>query len=185
MNFSFKKEKVEVVEKYPNNAVLTYVGGEGVKKFSLNKKAVFLLGLEDADVKDRKVSFGPIEDSLLLANTSGVETPNQHVITSDFTFSSAPLAKRIALDYDLILMAGMEFPLLTPDEADAYAYVIISSMKMEEVLEVNDVVTDTTDARSEVASEEENVYQQDEGEIRENAFIEANHSQDPRYGARV
>jgi hypothetical protein len=157
MNFSFKKEKVEVVEKYIDNAVLTYIGGIGVKKFALNNKAVVLLGLSEFDAKDRKISFGPTDDTILIANTSKVETMNQHVINSDFTFASAPLAKQLTLAHDLVMEAGMEFPLVTSVE-DEYPHLVISKLNMQQTLELNEVITDTTDARNEVASEEEVAY---------------------------
>lgn len=157
MNFSFKKEKVEVVERYPDNAVLTYLGGIGVKKFALNNKAVALLGLSEFWAGDRKISFGPTDDTILIANTSKVETMNQHSINSDFTFASAPMVKQLALAHDIVMEAGMEFPLVTSVE-DEYPHLVISKLNMQQTLELNEVITDTTDARNEVASEEEEVH---------------------------
>ena len=83
--FSLKKAKEEKVEKYPEMPVLTFLGGENVSKFELNKCATKALGFTEGG----KISFGLADgDKLFLANTSTVETGNQCRVNLDNTFNT-------------------------------------------------------------------------------------------------
>lgn len=197
LEFGLAKKKVEVVEKYPNKAVLTYLGGEKVSNFQFNKKALELMGYEG---KDRKVSLGFFDGYIFLANTSGFETKEQNHITAKDYFANSLLVKKIKIEYGLDINEGFEFPLLMPTEqSEDTPYLLLSTVAMEIAKELNEVNSDIADARDIVTSEEEIEFEDvedygelesdhdepSEGEIRENAFIQANAAQDLRYGATV
>lgn len=157
LEFGLTKKKVEKVEKYPEQAVLTYLGGEKVSNFQFNKKALELMGYEG---KGRKVSFGFFDDYIFVANTSDIKTKDQNNITAKDYFANSLLVKKIKAEYDIDLRAEYEFPLLTPDEpSEGTPYLLLSKSSVGLLEELGEVVSDTVDSKSEVASEEEEVHE--------------------------
>ena len=78
LNFSFKKTKEQQPEKYPNVAVLTYLGSN---KFALNNSAVKLLEYSENKVTGR-ISFGATStNKFFIANTSGEKLQINQIYT--------------------------------------------------------------------------------------------------------
>jgi len=125
LNFSFKKEKPVVAEKYPNLPVLTYIGGDKTSKFELNRKAVELLGYENSVTA--RISFGLAStEQMFLANTTGAETGNQNNLTLTNSFSSSKLLDRMQKFFEITLVEGDEFLLSTVNEKLDYPILMLT-----------------------------------------------------------
>ena len=69
LQFTFRTEKQQEIEKYPNLPVLTYIGGDKTSKFKLNRKACELLGYTDkitATINFGKTSIGYADDDIYI-----------------------------------------------------------------------------------------------------------------------
>jgi len=127
LNFSFKKQKEEKVDKYPDLPVLTYIGSSDgkTKKWQINQKAAELLNYSNSQITGKMISYGPLNELLFIANTTGVETQNDAKINLDNSFSNSKFADRIIKEYGVELYNGREFLLKVPDVKADYAYLII------------------------------------------------------------
>lgn len=130
LNFSFRKPKEQQVEKYPNIPVLTYLGSSGVSKFKLNQKALELLGYNEQQITGKMVSFGPLGDTLFIANTTGVDGKAKKITQANLNlsndFNSGKLLERLQKTFKFDVYEGMEFILECGVEKADYPYLIVT-----------------------------------------------------------
>ena len=122
LNFGFKNFKEEKLEKYPTIPVLTYIGGNVIKKFQLNKKACNMMQFNITG----QLNFGRTDtEELFIANTFGNEKRMKCNIFMDKTFANSNFAKRIELNIGRELRVGDEFLLKTVDQDFGFPVLII------------------------------------------------------------
>lgn len=124
LNFSFKKTRTEEPEKYPDVAVLTYIGGEKTKKFKLNKKACEIMDYSESITSI--INFGKTSDGdLFLANTYGKEENNKSNVFVDKSFANSKFLSRIEDHFGISLSEGAEFILATVDQDFGFPVVLV------------------------------------------------------------
>lgn len=115
LNFSFRVEKQEELEKWPTIPVLTYIGGDKTQKFKLNRKASELLGY-DAKIT-ATINFGMTSTGqLFLANTNGKVEENRNNVTLNKEFSSSKFLERLSKHFGEEIFVGREFALYTVEQ---------------------------------------------------------------------
>ena len=137
LNFSFRTKKEEAIEKYPEIAVLTYIGGEVNKNFALNRKAVELLGYNSEQIHGKMVSFGPYEDTMFIANTTGTVGAKQSKVTLANEFANASFLARLEKMFKITLEAGQEFVLTESSVKEDFNYLIVSKFSPESYTRTN------------------------------------------------
>lgn len=139
ITFNFKKAKAEEVEKYafPVLTQLAYTGEKNsVAKFELNKAALKALGY-DEDLKGSKLSIGMVDNMLVIANTTGLETDHQFNVNMNGSVNSKFLLDRINKHFEIDETVDNEFKLIV-GETDGVKYAHLDiNMEVVEKEEVS------------------------------------------------
>ena len=115
LQFTFRAEKQQEIEKYPNLPVLTYIGGDKTSKFKLNRKACELLGYENKVTST--INFGITSTKqLFLANTNSTVEEGRCNITLQKDFASGKFLERLNKHFNQQFSEGKEFVLATVDQ---------------------------------------------------------------------
>lgn len=166
INFNWKNKKQEKEDKYPDQAVITYVETSGTKKFELNKLAFSLLGFSEETKTGNSIAFARLDDRndiIVLVNVSGSPTegdnkiPNQSRITQKHDFANSKLAEKMEKVLNITLVAGDEFLLVQPEQTEEFPYVNILG-KVESINGQSSVSTE--DVEKQFENIEEKVEQE-------------------------
>ena len=128
LNFSFKKQKEEQPEKYPDLPVLTYIGGNKTAKFALNKKACEILGYEDSITAT--INYAKINETndLVLVNTKSTIEENRSNLTLAREFANSKFVDRLEKHFQIMTLTdGAEFLLAVPTYEFPYKVLIVTN----------------------------------------------------------
>ncbi len=141
--FGFKKKNVEeVVEKY-NYPVLTSCVQSAVKgsvaRFEMNKALIEALSIDLS--KDSLVSIGQDDNgNLVLANTTGMETPYQYHVNKDGSVNSGVLHKRLQRSFsDFNPAIKTEFNVTIAVEDELNIAIVNGLLLPVEITDINEL----------------------------------------------
>lgn len=133
LGFSYKKEKEQIVEKYPNLPVMTFVGEGSYAKFALNAKACEMLGYEET-TPTAKISFAKDEDNndkMVILNSTGQVTENQSNLFASREFANKKFLTRINKEFDMEVKQGDEFLLVKPEANAGFPVMYVTNEIIE------------------------------------------------------